>query len=146
MKMQREDNIIGKMKDRFNNLCQTINGKLLFHLMENVNEKRSKKKASKKKNAEMNVDHFHRKKVIDDKVLMKEFCKLCVEFEPLTMEQKKKVFFEVANTTLNDKLRTFRAQTTARGSLGNEDNLTLRQQMDATAAGNKKKIYTHDSY
>ena len=82
-------------------------------------------------------------KVINDKVLMKEFCNLCVEFELLTMEQKKKVFLElldkVANTTLNDKLRTFRAQSTARGSLGNEDNLTLRQQMDATAAGNKKK-------
>ena len=46
-------------------------------------------------------------KVIHDKVLMKEFCNLCVEFEPLTMEQKKKVFLElldkVANTTLNDK-------------------------------------------
>ena len=59
------------------------------------------------------------------------------------MEQKKKVFLELldkeANTTLNDKLRTFRAQSTARGSLGNEDNLTLRQQMDATAAGNKRK-------
>ena len=46
---------------------------------------------------------------------------------------------KVANTTLNDKLRTFRAQSTARGSLNNEENLTLRQQMDTTAAGNKKK-------
>ena len=36
-----------------------INGKLLLHLIENVNEKRSKKKASKKKKADVNVDHFH---------------------------------------------------------------------------------------
>ena len=54
-----EDIISGKLEDRFNKLCQTINGKLLLHLIENVNERRSKKKAAKKKNAEMNVDHFH---------------------------------------------------------------------------------------
>ena len=89
------------------------------------------------------VEDNAKKKVINEKLLMDEFCKLCVDFKPLSMEQKKKVFLElldkVANTTFSDKLRIFRAESTARGSIGNEDNLTTRQQMDATAAENKKK-------
>ena len=49
-----------------------------------------------------------KKKLIHDKLLMNEFCKLCVDFNPLSMEQKKKVFLElldkVANTTFSGRV------------------------------------------
>ena len=84
-----------------------------------------------------------KQEVINDPELMKAFCKLCVDFTGLNMDQKKKVFLEVlekvANATFKDKLNTFRARNIARGTIGNEDNLNTLQRQDAIAGMNQRE-------
>ena len=84
-----------------------------------------------------------KQEVINDPELMKAFCKLCVDFTGLNMDQKKKVFLEVlekvANATFKDKLNTFRARNIARGTIGDEDNLNTLQRQDAIAGMNQRE-------
>ena len=84
-----------------------------------------------------------KQEVINDPELMKAFCKLCVDFTALNMDQKKKVFLEVlekvANATFKDKLNTLRARNIARGTVGNEDNLNTLQRQDTIAGMNQRE-------
>ena len=79
--------------------------------------------------------------VKNDKLLLENFFKVSDGFNFLNNKEKEQIYSElvdkIINAVFSDKMRSYREEFTVRGSKARENNLVLRQNLDALSS--KKK-------